>query len=406
MEKYYQIRDPIHGYICLNQMEYDIINTLSFQRLRHIRQLGLTDLVYPGATHNRFSHSLGVMHLAERVLRQIFSKAENLNYSQNKKEQIIKIMRLAGLLHDLGHPPFSHALENYFENNLTHEEMTKKIIEETEIGEIITQKGKMEEISLLDVLNLLTSIPSKELSFLKALLSSELDIDKMDYLMRDSLYCGVRYGIFDLERLLNTVTLIPFEDNSFLGIEESGLHALEAFVLARYYMFSQVHFNPTSKALELHLGNFFADKNISWPSDVQKFISLDDNWVFYILKENKEHPDAKAVLTHKHYPLIYETQEHLEEEEEKEFLNLINLFYLENPNLKIFVSIATKDPHHFSKSNIYLKDIYGNILEVEKKSSLLSHLKRINQYRIYTLNIYEKEVKDWLRKNARSCFYR
>lgn len=399
MEKYYQIRDPIHGYISLNSLEYEIINTEAFQRLRYIRQLGLTDLVYPGATHNRFSHSLGVMHLAERILRQIFSKAEILNFPENKREQIIKIMRLAGLLHDLGHPPFSHALENFFEGNLTHEEMTKKIIEETEIGEIITREGKRYGISLLDIFNILSSSPSKELSFLKAILSSELDIDKMDYLMRDSLYCGVRYGIFDLERLLYTITLIPIEESFYLGVEENGLHALEAFVLARYYMFSQVYFNPTSKVLELHLSNFFNDKKIFWPSDVKKFLSLDDNWVFYTLKQNRDHPDSRAVLTHKHYPLIYETPEHLEEKEEKEFVDLINRFYKEKPELKIFVSLATKDPHHFSKSNIYLKDIYGKIWNVEKKSSFLSHLKKINQYRVYSLSKDEKKVRDWFYKN-------
>ncbi len=402
MEKRYHIRDPIHGYISLNPLEYEIINTEPFQRLRHIRQLGLTDLVYPGATHNRFSHSLGVMHLAERVLRQIFSKVNLENFDQNKKEQIIKVMRLAGLLHDLGHTPFSHALENFFEDNLTHEEMTKKIIEETEIGEIISHYGKIYEISLLDVLNLITSSPSKEISFLKALLSSELDIDKMDYLMRDSLYCGVRYGIFDLERLLYTVTLILKDGTFYLGVEESGLHGLEAFVLARYYMFSQVYFNTTSKVLELHLSSFFKEKNIKWPSNVKKFTSLDDNWVFYILKENKNHPDAKAVLTHKHHPLIYETQEHLEEKEEEEFVKLIDDFQRENPEKKIFVSLATKDPHHFSKSHIYIRDLSGNIWNVEKKSSFLSYLKKINQYRVYTKEEHEKEAKKWFEKKLRS----
>ncbi len=400
MEKLYYIRDPIHGYITLNQLEYEIINTEAFQRLRHIRQLGLTDLVYPGATHNRFSHSLGVMHLAERVLRQIFSKVEILNFSQNKKEQIIRVMRLAALLHDLGHPPFSHALENFFEENLNHEDMTKKIIEETEIGEIILKNGKRFEISLLDILNLISSTPSKEISFLKELLSSEVDIDKMDYLMRDSLYCGVRYGIFDLERLIYTVTLIPKDGNFYLGVEENGLHSLEAFVLARYYMFSQVYFNPTSKVLELHLSNFFNDKKIYWPSDVKKFISFDDNWVFFVLKENKDHPDAKAVLTHKHYPLIYETQEHMEEAEEKNFINLIERFQRENPDLKIFVSLATKDPHHFSKSNIYLKEPSGKISNVEKKSSFLSHLKKINQFRVYSLEENAKKVKKWFEENV------
>lgn len=400
MEKIYHIRDPVHGYISLNEMEYEIINTEAFQRLRHIRQLGLTELVYPGATHNRFCHSLGVMHLSEKVLRQIFSKVY-LNYSQSEKERMIKIMRLAGLLHDLGHPPFSHALENFFEDNLTHEEMTKKIIEETEIKEIISHYGKIYEISSLDIINVITSSPSLELSFLKSLLSSELDIDKMDYLIRDSLYCGVRYGIFDIDRLIYTVTLIPLEDNFYLGVEESGLHALEAFVLARYYMFSQVYFNPTSKVLELHLSNFFKDKNILWPSDVKKFLSLDDNWVFYVLKENKDHIDSNAVLTHKHYPLVYETQEHLNEKEERKFLNLLKKIYEEKPDLKVFVSVATKDPHHFSKSNIYIKDNYGKIWNVEKKSSFLSHLKKINQYRVYTIKEHEKDLKKWFEKNLK-----
>ena len=208
MEKQLYIRDPIHGNITLSPAEFAILNTQAFQRLRHIRQLGLTDLVFPGATHTRFSHSLGVMHLAERMLAQGFARVSESLIPRGERPRLIKLMRFVGLLHDLGHPPFSHALEDLFEPGFSHEEMARRIVLETEIGEIIRHHGPKDGVALEDVVNLLAGHPSKDLEFLRTVVSSELDIDKMDYLMRDSTYCGVRYGLFDLERLLYTMLCI------------------------------------------------------------------------------------------------------------------------------------------------------------------------------------------------------
>ena len=206
---------------------------------------------------------------------------------------MVKLMRYVGLLHDLGHPPFSHALEDLFEPGFSHEEMARRIVLETEIGEIIRHYGPREGVALEDVVNLLAGRPSKELEFLKTVLSSELDIDKMDYLQRDSTYCGVQYGFFDLERLLYTSLCLKTADGLHLGVHESGIHALEAFVLARYYMFAQVYFNLTSKILELHLKNFFNTLNLRWSTKVPEFLMQDDVWVYTLLKQHAGHPDDR-----------------------------------------------------------------------------------------------------------------
>jgi hypothetical protein len=393
MDRPVLIRDPVHGYITLHEAESAIVNTRAFQRLRHVRQLGLTDQVFPGATHTRFSHSLGVMHLAQRMLERLFAQPSAPGLAAEEQERLVRLMRLAALLHDLGHPPFSHALEDLFEPGTGHESMAREIVLNTELADIIERAGRPWGIGPAEVTALMAGAPGPGLEFLSTVLSSELDIDKMDYLLRDSLFCGVRYGSFDLERLLYTAVLLNTPQGPRLGVHESGIHALEAFVLARYYMFAQVYFNVTSKVLELHLKRFFESQGVRWARSADRFLEQDDVWVHALLKANAGHPDAQAILFRRHYPLLYETGETLSREQERRFARLVEALRDEHPGWPLFVSLAAKDPHRFAESGILVADDTGAAAEVEQVSSFIAHLKRINQFRIYGPEGLGGEVK-------------
>ena len=253
------LRDPVHGFIRADALETALVNSRPVQRLRFIHQLGFTFLVFPGAEHSRFGHVLGAMHLAGRVYDALCSKSEGLLPPGTRSPER-RLVRAAALLHDLGHAPFSHSAEELFEGGIDHEEMTRRLLHAPEIEEIFARHG--DGIGTADVERLLEGGGTPTERLLARIVSGELDVDKMDYLLRDSLFCGVRYGTYDLERLLDT--MLPIEDPETgvwgIGVEEGGVHALEALVMARYYMFTQVYFNVTGKALELHLNEWLREQ--------------------------------------------------------------------------------------------------------------------------------------------------
>ncbi len=244
------IRDPLYGFIPLNDIEHKIIQTYPFQRLRFINQLGPTYWVYPSATHTRFDHSLGVAYLSTKVVNHL-KHLKLLPEITGEDEQIFK---LACLLHDVGHAPFSHSGEemDLFPRKITHETMGIKIIEETGIGDIIRKNFKEE--GLKRILFILTpeKLPIKRIDMhFNNLLTGQAGIDRMDYLLRDSYFLGVMYGKFDLERLIETML---FREDKGCFWEEGGKHALEQFLLARYFMFTEVYFHKTRRSLDYHLG--------------------------------------------------------------------------------------------------------------------------------------------------------
>lgn len=235
-----EIRDPIHGFIILKGEEVEIICSSVFQRLRRIRQLAFANLVYPGALHTRFDHTLGVFHLAERM-----ATSGDLDPDQKR------LVRLAALLHDLGHGPFSHVTEQVLEIFANHDDLSRKLggKKPDKIHELVTQDILMSDVSLNrilgkqridDVRNLLSR--GQEDPVLKAIISGPLDADKQDYLLRDSYFCGVKYGIFDIDRLH---LIFEFRSDSneekTLMIAGDGVHTLEQFVLAKYFLTAQVY---------------------------------------------------------------------------------------------------------------------------------------------------------------------
>ncbi|MFA7173828.1 MAG: HD domain-containing protein [Kiritimatiellia bacterium] len=271
MAKLYEIRDPIHGFITLDEWERDIINHSAFQRLRRIRQLSMTDMVYPGAMHTRFEHSLGVMHVATRMFDSLVKrekdilKGESLNFTEEGLKRDRIIVRLAALLHDCGHAPFSHAAEDLMPINpktnkpFKHEHYSAAIVR-TLFKDVIDDHKANEnyDISTEDIAQLIDEDKTVSLgrrALWKSLISSQLDADRSDYLLRDSHHAGVAYGQYDLNRLIVTLRIgVSAEDeNPCITIDESGLHVAEALIIARYMMFTQVYFQKTRRIYDLHL---------------------------------------------------------------------------------------------------------------------------------------------------------
>lgn len=236
------MRDPVHGYIHVHhQVVWDLINAPEFQRLRRIHQLGGTNQVYHGAEHSRFSHSVGVYE----VVRLMVENVNGLSESLNDLEYIALLC--AGLLHDVGHGPFSHAFESV--TSVNHEMFTDRIIlETTEINRVLKDAHPSLPQMVADIIG--HRHPRK---LLTQIISSQLDADRMDYLLRDSYFTGVSYGEFDLSRILRTLTVLGDK----IVVKESGIHAVEDYIMARYQMYWQVYLHPTSRSFEMILFAIF-----------------------------------------------------------------------------------------------------------------------------------------------------
>lgn len=327
--KTYEIRCPVHGFIQVNDWEREIIDQPAFQRLRRIRQLALTDLVYPGAMHTRFEHSLGVMHTATLLYDSIRQKSEDvlkqhLDYTREGLDRDRQLVRLAALVHDVGHAPFSHSAENLFpqrddtSERFTHEDYSAAIIR-GELRSVIEDHplNQNTELSAEKIAALIEgSTGAKRSLFWRDLIAGQMDADRMDYLLRDSRHIGVHYGEFDLHRLIASVLVIPSEgDHPRIGIEEGGWHAAEALVLARYFMFTQVYFHKTRVAYDIHLREAMKDLLPSghFPkpegTGLKEFLGWNDWKVLGLLAEKKGGEHGKRITERNHYREIYHSPE-------------------------------------------------------------------------------------------------
>ena len=384
------IRDPIHGFIRADRLESALIDSRTVQRLRWIRQLGMTFMVFPGAEHSRFSHALGAMELASRVYDALAEKSDGLlPVGPECLER--RLVRAAALLHDVGHAPFSHSAEELFPSGLDHEEMTRRLLALPELAAIFERHG--DGLEPADVTRLLAGGEGREERLLAKVISGELDADKMDYLLRDSLACGVAYGSYDLERLLDV--MVPIEDPVTgewgIGVDEGGVHALEALVMARYYMFTQVYFNVTGKVLELHLNGWLLDEGLRWPSDPQRFLAIDDVTTLASMRRSAS-PHARAVLTRDRYPLAFETREHLSHEERERFAALLPELRERFGASRLLVSNSAKDPHRMRTSRVLVRRFDGSLEPMEEASQFIRHLTRIDSFRVYAAPEIVEEV--------------
>lgn len=243
-------RDPVHNLIGFDKerdaLVLELIDTPQFQRLRNIRQLGVTSLVYPGATHTRFSHALGTAFLMKRVLEH-FHELNPPPTLQRILEEHRELLLAAALLHDLGHLPFSHLLEEF--THIPHEDWTVRIISDPQspVHTVLAGANPNYPKQMIQLFQ-----RTFQPAFAVKLLSSQLDVDRMEYLLRDSLCTGVTYGYFDVNWLIHSLRLVEQRDDWELAIDlRKGLHAAEGYVLARYYMYQQVYHHKTARAADV-----------------------------------------------------------------------------------------------------------------------------------------------------------
>ena len=291
-------RDPLHNIISLDEsipedrLIVDLIDSAEFQRLRRIKQLGLALFTYQGAEHSRFTHSLGVMHVMTRALTLLGS-----HYPITGEARIAG--RAGALLHDLGHGPLSHVVEKVF--HFHHEDWTRRIVLDnaTEVNQILSSFDPELPEKLASVYQH-TYTPG----FVSQLVSSQLDCDRMDYLLRDSLMTGAKYGIYDLEWVLHALRIDVADDRIY--VESKGLYAVEEYLQARYYMFRQVYFHRTLRSAEAVLisalnrartliergelkfrlpGSVFEKMLMAEPVSTTEYLQLDDTDVMFRLKE-------------------------------------------------------------------------------------------------------------------------
>jgi hypothetical protein len=270
------VRDPIHGYIGITEAERRVIDTWPVQRLRGIKQLSVASVVYPGADHTRFSHALGAMHVAGQI-------ADALGRSIELPRDEWQLLRLAGLLHDMGHGPFSHSFEEVLAKHrgLNHEEMGKRVVAESELSDALKEIG----FTPKDVIELTFGKGAGKKRYLHQVTASQVDADKLDFLVRDSYYTGVEYGRIDINRLIQAMSVYG-ED---IAIDLKALYALEAFMIARYEMFLAVYYHRAVRAAEilLHKAMDHAHELIGLTTfeDVDEFLRMDDGYVTTKLRE-------------------------------------------------------------------------------------------------------------------------
>lgn len=291
------IRDPIYSYIQVDyQIIWDLLSTFEMQRLRRILQLAGTNYVFPSCEHTRFVHSLGVYEVA----RKIITTVEDIKNSLNEEEKVQVLC--AALLHDLGHGPYSHCFENFHE--VSHEEYTKLIIlsEESEINRVLR---KYDENLPKLISSIIDHSHPNPLSY--QLISSQIDADRMDYLLRDAYMSGTPYGSFDVNRIMR---IMKVKDHNIV-FKKSGVSAIENYIMGRYHMYEQVYYHPVSTCVEiifssflrrmkeLYLANyqfkfdistiipFFSDEIVN----VKDYVLLDDVVVNYYLKEATKEDD-------------------------------------------------------------------------------------------------------------------
>jgi len=234
-----EIKDPIYGYIYITESEKEIIDCFPVQRLRRLRQLAGAEFVYPAANHTRFEHSLGVLYLAGRLI-------ENSNLSEYIDKDEAQMVKLAALLHDVGHGPFSHIFEHLLSKfmNKTHEDMTFWIIKESEIADKLEKYGyDPDEVARLAV----GRLHKGGKAFLDQIIRSSVDVDKLDFIVRDTYHTGAEYGYVDIFRLIHTLDVL--DEN--LAVDVGALSALESFIIARIESFRSIYFHRVSRAAQM-----------------------------------------------------------------------------------------------------------------------------------------------------------
>jgi len=324
-----EIRDALHGSIPLDPVEASVIDSPYFQRLRLIKQLGFAETAFPSATHNRYIHSLGAMHVAGMAFGFLFSD------EQPKLARFKRVLKLAALLHDIGHGPLSHTSEAVMpylkdeKRRMTHEDYTLKIILDSELTQRLETHGKKEGFKPIHVAALID--PELQLKddffkekyngevvdfrpLLQQLISSELDCDRMDYLRRDSHFLGVSYGEFDFTWLISNLCTHTQNGKLFLALKHRAVYAFEDFLISRFHMFLMIYFHHKSVIYDRMLMEYFKSKDCDYviPADLNQYLACTDADLMQNLQKSIN-PWAQRIIQKKPYSVLIELPSGLSE---------------------------------------------------------------------------------------------
>lgn len=296
MNKGKEFRDPIYGFIFVNQFELEIIRSPIYQRLRNVKQLSLGHYVYHGSEHSRFGHTLGAMHLAGLAFDAMKKNADKLGETFTATDVDRQALRIAALLHDVGHAPFSHSLESLLDSK--HELYSTTLVEH-HFSSIIKKAGIDPQI----INNLILGEPYPEKPYLSKIISGQLDVDRLDYLLRDSHYTGVSYGKFDLHRIIDQLATV----NGKFVVLQGGYESVEQMIFARYQMYQQVYFHKTKRAFELMLWkcgdmlkkarilSFPSLEEITTDSGLKEYSKCDDRWFLNLISQESNPEPVKII---------------------------------------------------------------------------------------------------------------
>jgi uncharacterized protein len=286
------LRDPVWNNIRVDELTLELVDTEVFQRLRYVRQLGWTYLVYPGATHSRFEHALGTHHLSRRTLALLCEAEDAASISEVDQA----IVRSAALLHDVGHYPFSHALEEI--GALHHEDVARPLITEGSVASLLSSRlGKDAPLKVFDLIRGRSENP------LQGLISGSLDLDKIEYLKRDAFMCGVPYGEIDVDRLTNSFVLVddPETGRRALGVQEKALSALESLLFAKYQMYRNVYWHHAVRSATAMYKRLVEDAVKADVVDVQSLARHTDEGLMHTLESDRPTPLLVALKERKLY---------------------------------------------------------------------------------------------------------
>lgn len=370
------LRDPVHGYIHITSpVIWRLLDTPEFQRLRRIRQLGGVFQVYHTAEHSRFSHSLGVYEIVRRMTEEV----PDIGGSLSRQEKLVVLC--AALLHDVGHGPYSHSFERL--SHCSHEQMTMRLIlEDTDIHTVLAEADSSLPAQVAAVIQGTCPNP-----LLCDLISSQLDADRMDYLLRDAYETGTSYGTFDLERILRCLRV----KNGRLCIKESGMHSVEDYIMARYHMYWQVYLHPVARAYEVMLQLFFDRysevrsqlkidllENVFRLSELTCFLELDDYRLVTGLQQASVSDDriladlADRLLNRRLFDWIEEPDpsQEFQIRQRLEQAGLPTLFYLREDvsGSKVYL------PYHEDRAQIRVLCADGEVRNLSHQSAIVSAL--------------------------------
>ena len=332
-----KILDPIHRYIEFDDEEQKLIHHPVFQRLRRIKQLGFTEYSFPSASNSRFTHSLGVCHLAGRAFDHIFDGKKEV--PEKEKKQWRKTLRAAALLHDIGHGPLSHSseakmpplsrlfslTEGQRDRKACHEDYSIWLIQKSSIGDLLKKTGIAPEA----VLSLIACRPSSYFTLkgihyqpvLEQILHSEIDVDRMDYLKRDSYFCGAYYGYVDFEWILKNLTFTIEEGRAFLAVKQTALWAVEDFLLGHHHMHLVVYYHRRNVIYDEMLSRYFKDSECSFefPKSAQEYLFFNDDKLYDCLRQDASKIKwAERIIENKPLHRVFQNQYAKKDKEKSE----------------------------------------------------------------------------------------